>query len=262
MRIDEFYKIYRLYLLEFIPVYDVYTTGRKNKSKLEEYVDIILDVLKTGISWNSVSKPINGDTVRKKYKKWIKMNIFNKIYKDLKKEYLKNNSIKNLYIDSTDIANVNGCLNFGYNYKHKNKKAIKITTIIDDNQFPLFDRIDKASVHDAKIMDEIIDKKQIELTAPYHNPKYLVADKGYISEKIKQKLKNKNIIYTTPHKKNKSKLTMIRKQCLKNRFKIEQYFSFIKRAFKRIKNIVDRSITTYNSFLLIASSIMIIRSAY
>ena len=29
MGIDQFFEIYRLYLLEFIPVYDVYTTGRK-----------------------------------------------------------------------------------------------------------------------------------------------------------------------------------------------------------------------------------------
>ena len=265
MGIDQFCEIYRIYLLEIIPIYDVYTTGRRNKYELEVYVDLILKVFKTGISWYLVDNNIYGDTIRKKYIKWIKLGIFDKIYSDLKNNYLENNSIQNLYVDSTDIANVNGYLDFGYNYKHKNKKAIKITTIIDDNQFPLFDQINKASVHDTKIMDEIIDNNILDIQASYHNPVYIAADKGYVCKKIKDKLKDKNIIYATPNKKNKKKkqkLTKKYKECLKNRFKIEQYFSFIKRSFKRIKNIVDRSMVTYNSFLLIASSVMIIRSAF
>ena len=97
-----------------------------------------------------------------------------------------------MFIDSTDITNVNGLLDFGYNYKHKNKKAIKITTIIDDNQCPLLDVIDRASKHDIKIMEKIIDDTQIKFNASYHNPQYMVADKGYTSNKIKLKLKKKN----------------------------------------------------------------------
>ena len=50
MKIDPFFEMYRLYLLEFIPIYDVYTTGRRNSYKLYEYVDIILDVLKRQLS--------------------------------------------------------------------------------------------------------------------------------------------------------------------------------------------------------------------
>ena len=48
MKIDEFYNIYRTYLLEFIPIYDRYTIGRRNKYTLHLYIDIILDVLKFG----------------------------------------------------------------------------------------------------------------------------------------------------------------------------------------------------------------------
>ena len=86
---------------------------------------------------------------------------------------------------------------------------------------PLFNRVDKASFHDAKIMDDIIDKNKIDLTSSYHNPKYIVADKGYTSAQITKKLKAKNIIYTVPQKKNKKnrkKEKNKRKECLKNRF--------------------------------------------
>ena len=199
MGIDQFFEIYRLYLLEFIPVYDVYTTGRKNKYKLEVYVDIILKVLKTGISWKSINDNIKGDTIRKKFIKWIKLDIFNKIYLELKKNYLKNNLIQNLYVDSTDIANVNGVLDFGYNYKYKNKKAIKITTIVDDNHFPLFNQINKASDHDTKIMNNIVDENKLYINTSYHKPIYIAAYKGYICKK------NKNIIYVTPYRKNQNK---------------------------------------------------------
>ena len=48
------------------------------------------------------------------------MKIFQKIYIDMKNEYIKTNNCSNLYIDSSDIANVNGFLNFGYGYKIKN----------------------------------------------------------------------------------------------------------------------------------------------
>ena len=101
-------------------------------------------------------------------------------------------------------------------------------------------------------MNQIINEKKLNICA----------DKGYICKYIKNKLKKKNIIYVTPYRRNqkKKKITQKYKQCIKKRFKIEQYFSFIKRAFKRIKNIIDRSMITYSCFLLIASYIIIIRS--
>ena len=174
MKIDPFYEIYRLYLIEFIPIYDVYTTGRKNSYELCEYIDIILDVLKTGKSWNQIKKPIKGNTVYKKFKKWVKMNIFHKIYIDVINKYIKDTDIRNIFIDSSDIANVNGYLNFGYSYKIKNKKSIRLTNIIDEAYCPLFYRIDKSSKHDCKIMNEIIENKQIELKSSYHKPKYII----------------------------------------------------------------------------------------
>ena len=60
-------------------------------------------------------------------------------------------------------------------------------------------------MHDTKIMHEIIDNNKLNLQATYHKPKYITADKGYISENIKKQLRNQHIIYVTPCKKNQIK---------------------------------------------------------
>jgi hypothetical protein len=70
MGIDQYYDLYKILLLDTISMYDVYTTGRKNKYKTEVYVDLIIKVLKTGISWNSVDNNICGDTLPSLRERW------------------------------------------------------------------------------------------------------------------------------------------------------------------------------------------------
>jgi hypothetical protein len=254
-----------MYLLHFIPIYDVYKNGRRNKYKLEQYIDGILKVLQFGFSWNNLDFPIKGDTLRKKFYKWVKLGIFKKIFNDLLENYLKDNNLEFTFIDSTDIANFNGYLDFGFGYKIKNKKSIRLTCLIDSNFCPLFYRFDKSSKHDSKIMEDIVNKNQLNLNSSYHKPIYIGVDKGYQSNDIKKNLKKQNIIYTTPVKKNckkKIKLTTKFINCLKKRYKVEHYFSLIKKYFLRITRIMDRSNESYDNFLCMMSSIMIIRSAY
>ena len=59
-------------------------------------------------------------------------------------------------IDSTNITNFSRCLNFRYNIKIKNKKSLKISALVDHNKVPYILDISKGSVHDAKIMENII----------------------------------------------------------------------------------------------------------
>ena len=58
----------------------------------------------------------------------------------------------NKLINSTNIANFSGCLNFRYNIKIKNKKSIKISALVAHNKVPYILNISKGSVHDAKII--------------------------------------------------------------------------------------------------------------
>ena len=76
------------------------------------------------------------DLVRKKYNKWILLGVFEKAYNIILKQYKRKYKSNNFFIDSTNIHNFSGKLDFGYNNKIKNKKTIKISVIIDKNGAP------------------------------------------------------------------------------------------------------------------------------
>jgi hypothetical protein len=65
----------------------------------------------------------------------------------------------------------------------------------------------------------------------YRDPVYLVADKGYISEQLKQSLKTNNVILVTPKRKNAKNKNLPRKHkiLLKSRFKVKQLHAHLKR---------------------------------
>jgi hypothetical protein len=163
--------------------------------------------------------------------------------------------MNDLFIDSTNIANTNGKLLFGYNIKIKNKKSIKISIIVDFNKIPYYMEITKGSIHDAKIMESMIiynfknNKKEINL----------IGDKGYIKnpEYIKSIKNNNNIVLITPYKNNsKNILLNTDSEKLKKRYKVENYFSLLKRKYKKITIINDKKLDHYCSFLSIANSLI------
>ena len=122
------------------------------------YLKHIMTVLITGISWNQLSNIINisTDIFKKKYIKWSKLRVFEYANNIILKQYKRKNNINALFIDSTNIVNFNGQLDFGYNIKNKNKKSIKITVLVDNNKVPFITEISNGSIHDAKITENII----------------------------------------------------------------------------------------------------------
>ena len=215
--------------------------GRPTVYNYESCLNIIFFILKTGNSWNSIDENKNKlDAIRKRYHKWISLNIFNNAYSVLLKLYKLKYKTNNFYIDSTVISNRTGSLHFGYNIKIKNKKSIKITPIIDDNQILYMFKVTPSNLHDVKIMENIINVSycnNIDLIN-------LIGDKGYI--KPNDYINNINLI--TPLKKNaKNKIL------LKN---IENFFSFLKRSFNRI-SLINYKI--YENYIYMASSIILLR---
>lgn len=82
--------------------------------------------------------------------------------------------------------------------------------------------IEKANVHDVNILEKTIDPL-------IHKPKYIVGDKGYISNKLKQKYKAKNINIVYPYKQNSKTInTPVEKILLKRRYKVENFFANLK----------------------------------
>ena len=151
--------------------------GRPNKYSYHFYIKHILHILINGLSWNKLSSIIciSTDLIRKKYVKWCKLGIFIKANKIIMTQYKKKHTHNCLFIDSTNIVNFTGRLETGYNVKIKNKKSFKISTMVDINKVPYLLDISKGSVHDAKIMEVIIDTQMKS-----QNILEIVGDKGYI----------------------------------------------------------------------------------
>ena len=218
--------------------------GRKDKYSIWFYIKYIVQVLVNGTPWNKLSCTCDPSTIKKKFYKWNSMNVFYIAYVLLLDEYYEySDAIKILFIDSTTIENQNCSECVGYTYKLKGKKATKITTVIDSNKMTLAHQISKPSIHDVNMI-QTSTQGVIETIKPtYHDPLYIVGDKGYISKDIKDELRKKNA------KKKKYNYTYENKP-LKERYRIEASYSHLKKQYGRIKLLKDSKISTYNTFLL------------
>jgi len=113
-------------------------------------------VLINGVTWKLASKLVsNSDkyekTLNRYFNKLVKTNIFNNLRVLLTNQYINNNNITQLKIDSTDIMNGNCNKKYlGKSLKLK-KQAIKATFIVDDNKVPLAYSFANPTISDSKV---------------------------------------------------------------------------------------------------------------
>lgn len=168
--------------------------------------------------------------------------------------------------------NYNCSKKYTYRSFKLHKQAIRLSIICDDNRIPLIHQIDKAQKYDSTLGFELASK----LIVSDKKLHYLVGDKGYImDDENKSSLlkcnKLKLIVPKKEYKKKKKyktknykpKIKKIRhskqiKAALKKRIIIEHTNSILHRSFKRLSKIYDRSIYTYNGFVMLATVCMII----
>lgn len=255
------------YLKEFnlfnkIVNYSKSTRGRPYKYSNEEMFNCIVEVLKLGCSWSDISKhySFHKDTVRKRFKRWTTLNIFenfnkviNKIYKKKVRHFIKND----YYIDSTDIPNFRSNFETGYNYKIKNKKAIKLTIITDSNGIIHKFNVSRSSKHDAMILEDIIQNDLFK----NKDEMILVGDKGYIkNDNYRNKIKkNHNILLITPQRINSKKEikdVFKYKTLFKKRIIVENKFSHLKSSFKKISLLSGKNLNIYKSFILLGTAFL------
>ena len=242
-----------------------YRGGRNSTISTTYYLDKILFVLYSGITWSVLEKLniiCHYTAIYKKYTLWIKKGFFDKFQNNLLNVYI--NSIKDVskctFIDSTDVRNVNGSKKLtGYGRKFKGKRAIKVHSICDKNKITRSIIITPSNKMDVTQIEQLIEKVFIPIKKSYRNPHYTVGDKGYISKNISNKLRKTNIILTYPQRKNqKNNNSKYKKELLKDRFKVEHSYNNFKRGWKRIDKFYERCIEHYLGFRIIANSIMII----
>jgi transposase len=253
------------FLLELIKFYinkipNKSNKGRHNEKDIEHYIEIIYKVLRTGTQWKHINTPLHYTTYHKKFIKWnnndLFQNVFYIIIKLLKYENILNNDfLKDLYIDSTMIKNIRGTEFLGSNHYDRNRNGNKVSIIVTKNGIPLGMSLSTSNIHDINLVENTLDDVKIKIVGSR-----LGGDKGYISKKLKDKLKNeKNIDLVTNLRDNsKESLKDNEKIFLKRRHIVENTFSWLKNNKKLINRYESKAINFeqnwYFSFILLITN--------
>ena len=117
-------------------------------------------MLSNNTSWRKYNGVIDGRVLNNKHNYYVKLGVYDELYKINLKKYLKKNkhTDKYLSIDSTFIQNKYGTEKIGRNFYYKNKHGIKITPLVDSKGIPLKIDITEGNRHDAVIAPKLIDK--------------------------------------------------------------------------------------------------------
>lgn len=229
------------------------------KYKLEMIVADIIYVLKTGVSWRDVRTKCNHCTLYYHYKRFVEHDIFGKVFRLLRKEYLEDLKAENmlLLIDSTVVNNKFGVTKIGRNKYYKNKRCIKISMMTDGNGIPLSILMMKGNKHDNTTFGRHIDDAII-LCRRKKKLKVL-ADKGYCSKKNYELLDSKKIEHIIPPRRNMKLYETYKysKTEYVKRNKIENTFARIKKL-RRLDNRYDKKMKSMWGFVYMGCSVMVI----
>ena len=225
------------------------SVGRKLKCDLDHYIESIYTVLKYALPWRSINTKLHYTSYHKFFEKLVSKNIFKTAYSIITNKYYKNiNKRNDLFLDSSMIKNINGKDLLGKNHFDRNRKGNKITVLVDSKGIPISIHLAKANIHDSQLIEDILDSSTIKIIQSR-----IISDKGYINPKIKRKLKRRKVNLIYPYRKNQNiKNSTFEKNKLKERYIVENFFSWIKK-YRRIQQRYDSRSIIYLNFIYFAS---------
>lgn len=260
-------KLLKSVLVEIIDYYNPIkqkgSRGRPPKCSNKIYLDAIFYVLKEGIGWEYLrGYPVTGDAVRKKFKNWTDLGLFNlswtimlEIYKTFKLDF------NDLFIDASHIKNSKGVDLTGSNHYDRFRKATKLSIITDDLGVPIGIHLDKSNKHDISLVHQTIESIPIDIS----NFEYLIGDKGYCSKDLKNQIADKyKIKLITVRKRKRNQKGKIRGRKPKNyhktkdRFIVEHSFAWFKN-YRRLSLRKDKQSINFKSFVYFGASCIIAR---
>jgi hypothetical protein len=245
--IDKIFNKFKYYIL--LVANKKYPPIRKRKYDLTYYLTNFVYILNDVNKWSSLKliykneRKTHWKSIYNEYIKWVNDKIFEDAFNILINEkYFKLSKIRknkqiNLLIDSTKINNKLGSEGVTINGENRKKNVTEIMFITDHNKLPLafkLTKINKTIYNGRKTASSEIKNVQQTLNKININVKKyvkcnIIADRGYIS-KEKFTIFNNELNIITPKRKNqKIRNTQIEKNLLKCRYKIENFFMFLKK---------------------------------
>lgn len=258
------YKKYCPNTFKYSPKYKPRRSHYKYTDKL--FIGCIIYIIMNNCSWNSFIGPIPGKQVHKKFMEYSKNDVFNSLFNNSIKEYIKqipNNVINVISVDSTFIQN-RYCKDIIHrNPQNKNKRSSKISAIVDTKGIPLSITINDSNKHDSTLFTEVFNKL-VDDGFP-NNGVTLLADKGYDTKGIRENIKSNNMVPIIGYNKRNTKdvnkiksLTDSEKELYKRRIKVEHFFGSMKK-YPKINMIYEKTLESYRNMVLLISSLMVIR---
>ncbi len=223
-----------------------------SKYDIDTIINDIIYVLKTGVSWRALRSPIHWQSVYYHFKRFVKMNIFTKLFKMIRNKFISKNN-KVLIIDSSFIGNKNGKNLLSRNKYYKNKNCAKLSCVTDINGLPLSIIVNRGTIHDTQFFNRHL----LDIPKQFHNI-ILLGDKGYVSKKIRNELSKYDSSLMTLNKSNMIVRYPFNKALYKKRIRVENTFQKFK-ANKRIQLRYDSYHSTYLSFVYLAATIILFK---
>jgi transposase len=221
--------------------HSLYQLGIYNKTNLKNTIEGIIYHRLTGISWRYLPSEFGKwFSVYKQFLRWSKSKIFMKIFKN----FSSDSDNEWCCCDSTYIKvhqdGTGGCVfrdaAIGMS---RGGRTTKIHLATNAYGLPIEFEVTSGQVSDVKIGEILVDR--------IRSATYIIADKGYDSEKLRQKIRNKNVIPVIPRKEN-SRIGNddLDKEIYKYRHQVENAFQKLKR-YKGIAMRSDKLKVTYES---------------
>lgn len=243
------------------PLTTKYSTGRPPVTCHVLILKSIIYKIESCCNWRNV--PIYGDysygTVYNYFQLWIQNKIFSKLYKHILKIYSTNIHIswKYLSVDSSMIRALRGGECIGRNHFDRNRNAVKLNVIVDNNGIPLSYNTSPANEHDINHVNTLLNNFIIK--RPIYE-QYFLADRGYDSMNLRETLRSKRFVPVIPYRNMRGRqgieLTENELVIYQKRKVIENYFAKLK-SFKAIRTRYERLISHFNGFIDIANSIIV-----
>jgi len=227
--------------------------GRKNAEPLDHYIDIIEYVLRTGIQWKELRAKLHYTTYHKKFMIWSEFKVFQNAFYILIKmmkshNYIRNEDLQNLFVDSSMIKNIRGIDETGINHYDRGKQGNKVTVVVNEKGIPLGIHVNTANKHDTTLVIDTLQDIKIKTLGSR-----LIADKGYISKKLKTSLRNNHKLYLVCPVKSNQNITLhpIQRRLLSKRNIVENFFSWMMN-YRRIRVRYERKLKNYIQFYYLA----------
>lgn len=220
--------------------------GIYDKPRLRIMVEGVLYRMRVGCPWRDLP-PVFGcwNSIYKKFNRWSSKNKIYRIFKalvqepDLEWEFIDGSIIKAHQHSAGAASKENQAIG-----KSKGGNTTKIHMAVDACGFPIDFELTGGEVHDCKVAPEFIEKLPVS--------DYVIADKGYDSEELRELIRKKTSIPLIPRKSNSTIGNDDMDWGLyKYRHLVENVFARLKH-FRAIATRYDKLKRNYSSMLAMA----------